>query len=280
MTDAAIGDLFAAPQSASSTAIRCGIGGWVFPAWRDNFYPAGLVQRRELEYASRHLRTIEINSTYYRAQPPSVYAKWVAQTPAGFVFSLKAPRLIVERRALATSGKAVHAFLNDLQAFGDRLGPIVWQLTPSRVFDADDLAGFLDQLPRSLNGKALRHVLEVRHDSFLCHRYLELARSQGLPSVYTDSPTHPSFADLTGDVVYARLMRSRSTVTTGYPAAELDTWAQRAKRWAEGGDPPALPHVQQPAASGKPREVFVFFIGADKERNPAAAMALQARLDG
>ncbi|HET6432508.1 DUF72 domain-containing protein [Dyella sp.] len=267
------------PAMAAGPAIRCGIGGWVFPAWRDNFYPAGLVQRRELEYASRQLRAIEINGTYYRAQSPATYAKWAAQTPDGFMFSLKAPKAIVQRASLADATKAAAAFVDNLQGFGDRLGPIVWQFTPSRAFDPDDLAPFLDALPHTLQGEPLRHVLEVRHASFLDDRYVSLARAHAVATVFTDSPDYPSLADLTGGFVYARLMRSRSAQATGYPPAELAQWAKYAAQWHAGGDPAALPHVSAVQERQAPKDVFIYFISADKERNPAAAVALQRKVD-
>ncbi|WP_426689204.1 DUF72 domain-containing protein [Rhodanobacter ginsengiterrae] len=272
-------DLFAA-QAHHGSAIRVGIGGWTYAPWRDNFYPPKLVQRRELEYASRQLRAIEINGTYYGAQKPATYAKWAAETPEGFVFSLKAPRYIAEGRRLADAGKGVSGFIHGgLAEMGDRLGPILWQLPPSRPFDADDLGAFLDALPRELNGQPLRHVLEVRHASFLSEHYVELARSHRVPTVFTDSPDYPSLADLTGDFSYARLMRSADEIPTGYAAAELDRWAGYACDWAAGKDIAALPHVAAPRPKAMPREVFVFFISAAKHRNPAAAMALQARVD-
>lgn len=274
-------DLFsAAPASGPASRIRAGIGGWNFAPWRNNFYPSGLVQRRELEYASRHLRAIEINGTFYGAQKPATYAKWAAETPDGFVFSLKAPRYITEGKRLADTARGIDGFvLGGLAEFGDRLGPVLWQLPPSRPFDADDLAAFLDLLPRELNGHAMRHVLEVRHKSFLDERYVALARKHRIPTVFTDSPQYPSLADLTGDFAYARLMRSESHIDTGYASNDLDTWAARARLWAEGGDPPELPHVAAPKPAQGPRDVFIYFISSAKERNPAAAMALQQRVD-
>jgi len=275
-SDPPIPDELAAARAAR---IKVGIGGWNFAPWRDNFYPKGLPQRRELEYASRHLTSIEINSTYYRAQKSSVYARWREETPPGFVFSLKAPRLISEHHKLASAGAAVRAFVSGLEAFEDKLGPVVWQFPPSRVFERDDFAGFLDLLPKRSNGRVLRHVLEVRHPSFLCAGYLDLARAHHCPSVFTDSDEYPSFADLTGDFVYARLMRSRASERSGYPGQELDAWAQRAQSWANGGEPDDLPRVAPdaptPAAS---RDVFLYFISSAKARNPAAAMALLQRL--
>ncbi|WP_266160384.1 DUF72 domain-containing protein [Dyella silvatica] len=277
------GDLFAAtptPASTATTRVRVGIGGWNFAPWRKNFYPDGLPQRRELEYASRQLRAIEINGTYYGAQKPDTYARWAAETPQDFVFSLKAPRYISEGKSLRDTGKGIHGFVHGgLAEMGDRLGPILWQLAPSRPFDADDIAMFLDLLPRELNGAALRHVLEVRHPSFLSEPYVALARSHAIPTVFTDSADYPSLADLTGDFSYARLMRSEAPIATGYPATALDDWATRAQQWSAGQDIAELPHVTATLPAGKPRDVFVFFISSAKQRNPAAAMSLQSRID-
>lgn len=260
--------------------VRAGIGGWNYAPWRKNFYPDGLPQRRELEYASRHLRAIEINGTYYGAQKAETYARWAAETPQGFVFSLKAPRYVTEGKRLAAAGRGIDGFVHGgLAEMGDRLGPILWQLPPSRPFDADDIAAFLDLLPRSLNGATLRHVLEVRHRSFVDEAYVTLARAHRIPTVYTDSPDYPNLADLTGDFSYARLMRSADEVSTGYTAEALDTWAERARRWASGEDLAELPHASSPLAKSEPRDVFIYFISAAKHRNPAAAMALQERVD-
>ena len=272
-------DLFGSARN-DNPRVRVGIGGWTYAPWRNNFYPEKLVQRRELEYASRQLRAIEINGTFYGAQKPATYAKWAAETPAGFVFSLKAPRYITEGRRLADTGKGVSGFVHGgLAEMGDRLGPILWQLPPSRPFDANDLGAFLQGLPRELNGQPLRHVLEVRHASFLSEHYVALARSHRVPTVFTDSPNYPSLADITGDFSYARLMRSADDIPTGYAPAELDRWAGHARDWAVGKDPASLPHIAAVQAQTAPRDVFVFFISAAKHRNPAAAMALQSRLD-
>jgi len=261
--------------------IRVGTGGWTFAPWRDNFFPKGLVQRRELEYASRRLTAIEVNGTYYGAQKPASYASWREQTPDGFVFSLKAPRYATERSELASAGKTIDAFVfGGLAELGDRLGPINWQFPQGKRFVRDDFAAFLDLLPRELDGKPLRHVLEVRDESFRTVEYIRLAREHGLPSVFTDSPKYPSFADLTGDFVYARLMKSAASIATGYEASALDAWAARARAWAEGDAPHDIAYVEPMAAAQRKgdRDVFVFFINGAKERAPAAAMALLERI--
>lgn len=259
--------------------IRVGVGGWTFAPWRGTFYPPGLVQRRELEYASRHLSAIEINGTYYGAQRPSTYAKWASETPEGFVFSLKAPMRIMQSRVLASTGAQIEDFLGGIASLGDRLGPVVWQFDIGRRLEREDFTAFLDLLPEAVGGRRLRHVLDVRDSAFVDARFVGLMRERNLGTVFTDSRDYPSFADLSTDFVYARLMRSRSEIETGYSAAELAHWAQRARQWARGQHPDDLPYI---AGNGTPaatsRDVYVFFISAAKERNPAAAMALIRQL--
>ena len=258
--------------------IRVGIGGWTYAPWRDNFYPKGLVQRRELEFASRHVSTIEVNGTWYGAQKPATYAKWRDETPDGFVFSAKAPMRITMSRTLADKGAQIDAFLGDIAILGEKLGPIVWQFDPERKLDFDDFAEFLALLPNDIDGRRIRHVLDVRVHAFVDARYIALVRSHDMATVFTDSDEHPTFADVTADFVYARLMRSRSGIATGYPDAELQRWAQRARQWAAGGEPDDLPRIVDAPRANVPRDVFVYFISSAKERNPAAAMALIARL--
>lgn len=269
--------LAAAPTTAPR--IRVGIGGWVYAPWRANFYPAGLVQRRELEYASRHVTAIEINGTYYGSQKPETYARWAAETPPGFVFSAKAPKRIVQARVLARVGTQVDDFVGGIRALGDRLGPLVWQFDTGARVDRDDFARFLELLPREVDGQRIRHVIDMRVRGIADAAFLGLLRTHGLAAVFTDSPDHPSFADVTAAFVYARLMRARSEVSTGYTEAELDAWSERARLWARGGEPPDLPRLApETPAPPIPRDVFVFFISAAKEHNPHAAMAMLRRL--
>ena len=276
----------AAPESGDWTTqrvaaidgIRVGIGGWTYVPWRDNFYPKGLVQRRELEYASRHLSCIEINGTYYGAQKPATYAKWRDEVPEGFLFSLKAPMRIMQSKTLAKTGPQVEDFIGGISELGDRLGPLLWQFDAGLKLDRASFADFCALLPGEANGRALRHVLDVRDPTFVDADFIALARKHGFATVFTDSPDHASFADVTADFVYARLMRSRSEIATGYPADELEAWAARARQWASGGEPGDLPKIVEASPPSKPRDVFIQFISAAKERNPAAAMALQAIL--
>ena len=260
--------------------IRTGIGGWTFVPWRGGaFYPEGLVQRRELEYASRHLSAIEVNGTYYGAQKPATYARWRDETPPGFVFSAKAPMRIMQSRQLARTGPQVEDFVAGIAELGDRLGPLVWQFDQGIRIEPGAFSDFLDLLPKTWDGRPLRHVLDVRDAAFADAGLVALLRRHGYAAVFTDSDAHPSFADITADFVYARLMRARAGIATGYPQAELDAWAARARAWAAGGEPDDLPRLSGATAPPAPRrDVFVYFISAAKERNPAAAMALQALL--
>jgi uncharacterized protein YecE (DUF72 family) len=261
-------------------AIRVGIGGWTYEPWRDTFYPADLPARRELEYASRQVTAIEINGTYYRQQSPDSFAKWHDETPDDFVFAVKAVRYATNRKVLAEAGESVERFIDSgLTRLQNKLGPVLWQFAPSKVFDPDDFAAFLALLPAALEGRPLRHVLDVRHKSFMSAEFLALARQHHAGVVFTDSDDYPSFASASCDFVYLRLMRAASDCATGYPATALDSWAERARTWAAGGQPDDVPRVDgEAAAPTKARDVFVFMINGAKERAPAGATALLKRL--
>jgi len=263
----------------SSTRIRVGVGGWTYEPWRSNFYPEGLPHSRELEYASRQLTAIEINGTYYSTQKPASFAKWRDETPEDFVFSMKASRYATNRKVLGEAGESVQRFVGSgIAQLGPKLGPVVWQFMPTKRFDADDFEAFLKLLPDQVEGLPLRHVMDVRHESFKSPDYLALAKKYRVASVFTDSDDYPSFADLTTDFVYARLMRSDAKLKAGYAPKSLDEWAERAAQWAAGGEPADLPRVGEKPAPKKARDVFIYFISSAKERNPAAAMALIERV--
>lgn len=265
-------DLGTATAPGAIDGIRVGVGGWTFAPWRETFYPEGLVQRRELEYASRKLSAIEVNGTYYSAQKPDTYARWRDETPPGFVFTAKAPMRIVQAKVLANTAGQVDAFVDGLSTMGEKLGAILWQF--ERKLDREDFAAFVDRLPVEAGGRRLRHALEVRDAESVDATLVALARKKNAALVYTDSEEWPSFADVTADFVYARLMRARSAIKTGYTGPELKAWAERARTWAQGGEPAKLPRLTGDAPKLPHRDVFVFFINADKERNPAAATTL------
>ncbi len=258
-----------------------GIGGWNYAPWRGDFYPADLPQSRELEYASRHLTAIEINSTYYGTQKAASFARWRDATPDGFVFTLKASRYCTQRRVLAEGADSIRRFLESgITELGPKLGPILWQFAPTKAFDAEDMQSFLELLPSRQDGVRLRHALEVRHDSFRDPAYLKLARKYKVATVYTDNPEFPSMADLTADFVYARLMCANARSRSGYPPSALDAWAGHARTWAQGSEPAGLPRVDETARprAVRRREVYLYFINGAKEKAPAAAMALLERL--
>lgn len=261
--------------------IRVGIGGWTFAPWRGDFYPSGLPHSHELQHASRAVTAIEVNGTYYSTQSAASFARWRDETPDGFVFSLKASRFATNRRVLAEAGESIQRFVGSgLGELGPKLGPIVWQFAPTKVFDPVDFAAFLALLPHEVDGLPLRHVMDVRHPSFMAPGYLALARRHGCATVFADSDKFPSFADVTGDFVYARLMQSQAACATGYADEVLQRWADAARDWARGVTPAGAPLLEPATDSAKPRDVFVFFINGAKERAPAAAQALIGHLRG
>jgi len=259
--------------------IRVGIGGWTFAPWRTTFYPKGLPHARELEYASRQVTAIEINGTFYRTQKPASFAKWRDETPEGFVFSVKAPRYATIRKALGEAGPTIEHFVGSgLAELREKLGPILWQFAPTKRYDASELEAFMKLLPEEIGGRPARHVLEPRHQSFVDAGFIELARRHKCALVFTDSVEYPAFGDVTADFVYARLVRSQSSIATGYPAPALDAWAKVACTFARGSEPKEFARITKSGGRSNPRDVYVFFINGDKERAPAAAVELLARL--
>ncbi|ODT06875.1 MAG: hypothetical protein ABS35_45385 [Kaistia sp. SCN 65-12] len=261
--------------------IRVGIGGWTFEPWRDNFYPPGLAQKRELEYASSKLTSIEVNGTYYGSQKPESFRKWAEETPDDFVFALKGPRFATNRRVLGEAGESIGRFFDSgVTELGKKLGPINWQFMATKKFDAEDFEAFLKLLPGSVGGLAIRHVVEVRHPSFETPDFIALARRHGVAVVVADSDDYPQIADPTADFVYARLQNASEEEKSGYPDSALDDWRRRAEAWSAGGVPDDLKLIAPAPDTGPKRDVFLYMINGFKPKAPFAAMALIERLGG
>ena len=245
----------------SEGRVRIGIGGWTYPPWRGVFYPEGLAQARELEYASRQLGAIEINATFYGRQKPKSWETWAKTVPDDFQFTIKGSRFCVMRSKLCEGAEGIgNFFAQGFAALGAKLGPILWQFAPRRRFDRDDIAGFLDLLPREIDGIPLRHALEPRHESFRDEKFFDLCRDHNAAVVFGDSDEYPLIEAETADFTYARLQRMREEVPTGYGEAALDDFAKRTRHWARRGDS------------------YIFLINGAKVRAPAAAVALQQRV--
>ena len=280
--------------------IRIGISGWRYPPWRGTFYPEGLPQRRELEYASRHVATIEINGSFYSLQRPEFYARWRDETPDNFVFSVKAPRFITHMLKLRNCEQAMANFLaSGIANLGDKLGPILWQLPPTHRFDAAVLGPFLASLPRDtddaaaiarrrnekVKGRArlaygacrpLRHALEVRHETFVDEAFVDLLRREQVALVVADTAGKwPLVEDLTSDFVYARLHGDAVLYVSGYSDAALERWAARFVAWSQGRAPDDARCISRvPPAPGAGRDVFCYFDNDAKVMAPRDAQAL------
>lgn len=246
----------------SEGEIRIGIGGWTYPPWRGTFYPEGLQQKRELEYASRKFGAIEINATFYGRQSPASWAAWEKVVPEGFQFAIKGSRYCVTRPKLADAQEGVSTYLaQGMAALGSKLGPILWMLAARRQFDREDIAAFFRLLPRELAGIRLRHAIEPRHESFRDEKFFALCRDHDIAVVFGDDEEFPCIDADTASFAYARLQRMNEEVTTGYSPADLERFAAKARNWRSDG-----------------RDAYIFMINGGKLRAPAAALALQERL--
>lgn len=242
--------------------IRTGIGGWTYEPWRGTFYPNGLPQKSELHFASRALPTLEINGTFYSTFKPDTWKKWRDDTPEDFIFSVKASRYCTNRKILAEAGPSIEKFLKQgLTELGPKLGPINWQLAPTKKYEASDCEKFLALLPQSIDGLFLRHALEVRHLSFINQEFYNLAKAYRIAIVHAPGSEFPEIDQATANFSYVRLMITTEDEKIGIKKAKLNAIVTQAKTRARGGD------------------VYQYFISAAKVRNPLAAQAVQRELD-
>lgn len=277
--------------------IRTGIAGWVFAPWRGAFYPAGMPQKEELAYASAHMEAIEINATFRALQKPDSFRNWSSQTPKSFVFSIKGPQLITHIKRLKDIGAPLANFLaSGPLGLGQKLGPIVWQLPPNLTYDADRMESFLALLPKTpaeaatLAGRhedwmkeaatgadevtAIRHAVEVRHQSFAVPDFVAQMRRHNAALVVADTTAWPTL-DVTADFAYCRLQGAPGR--DGYDEADLDRWAKRIASWAEGRPMTDGALLAEPPED-RPRDVFAIFVSTDKVHAPRNALALARRL--
>jgi uncharacterized protein YecE (DUF72 family) len=262
--------------------IRIGISGWRYAPWRGQFYPPGLAQRRELEFAAERFSSVEINGSFYSLQRPSSYLRWRDETPDDFVFAVKGGRYLTHMLRLRDTRAALaNFFASGVLALGPKLGPILWQLPARQEFDAEQLAGFFASLPRSTTHAAelaldhdsklkshawttvdadrpLRHALEVRHDSFASEEAIDLLRAHDISLVVADTAgVFPDIRAVTSDFVYVRLHGEDELYVSGYTDESLERWASLVRGWSDGG-----------------RDVFVYFDNDAKVRAPFDAMTL------
>ena len=282
--------------------IRIGVSGWTYPPWRGTFYPKGLTQKRELEFAARQFNALEINGTFYGMQVPPSFARWEAAAPDELVFAVKGPRFLTHMLKLTrVEAPLANFFASGLLALGPKLGPILWQFPANFSFNADRLEAFFQLLPRTLSSAAalgarhddrlrapahldidedrpLRHVIEIRSDSFRDAKFIELLRQYDMALVCADTVDWPLLMDVTADFVYCRLHGSTELYRSRYSDAELDRWADRIRAWSTGTTMQDGNFVTPLVKDGRPRDVYVFFDNTDKLQAPDNARGLMQRL--
>jgi len=289
---------------AGAGKVRVGISGWTYPPWRKTFYPDKLAQHKELAHASSIFPSIEINGTFYSLQKPESFDKWADETPADFVFSVKAPRYVTHIQRLKEAEAPLANFLaSGPLKLGSKLGPIFWQLPPNFKFDAKRIEEFLKLLPHDTKSAArlaknhdgwmekrawtktdeerpLRHAMEVRHESFKTPEFIDLLRKYDVALVCADTVEWPRMMDVTSDFVYCRMHGPETLYENGYDVKTLEQWAGRVARWARGKEPDDAERVTA-AANGKSkaRDVFVYFDIDKKVLSPANAQEMMKRVD-
>jgi len=283
--------------------IFIGMSGWTFAGWRGNFYPKGVTQKKELEYASRQVNSIEINGTFYSLQKPESFQRWHDETPDDFVFAVKAPQYITHIRRLKDVAEPLATFYaSGLLNLGEKMGPILWQFPPSMMLKDDRFEKFLKMLPHSskeaarlskkhasfLKGTAvtsvksdfpLRHAFEFRNSSFQDEGFIEMLREYGVAVVFAHSgEKSPYMEDVTSDFVYLRMHGQEAKYKKGYTPDTIDWLAKRVSLWAKGSQPVDAECVTSTKPKKVSRDVFVYFDTESKEAAPVDAMNLYAKL--
>ena len=287
---------------ARAGTVRIGIAGWTYPPWRGVFYPKGVPQKRELEYAASQFNSLEINGTFYGMQRPDAFADWADRVPDDFMFAVKAPRFITHIRRLRDAETPLANFIaSGLLRLGPKLGPILWQFPPFFRFDAERIEAFLKLLPHETGaaahfarrhddwmkarawlqvdeGRKMRHAFEIRNETFRDRAFIDMLRKYDVALVCADTVEWPRLMDLTSDFVYCRLHGSEELYASGYDDDALDKWAARAATWAKGDEPADAERVDGAGRKLK-RDVFVYFDNDTKVRAPFDAKALTERVD-
>lgn len=284
--------------------IRIGISGWRYEPWRGVFYPPDLPHRRELEYASRALPTIEINGSFYSLQRPEFYADWYDATPEGFVFSVKGGRYITHiRRLRGILRPLANFFASGILNLRDKLGPFLWQFPPNFQWDEERFAEFLGMLPRNtaealalarrrdarMHGRCrlaidairpLRHAVEIRNDSFHNEAFIALLRKHRVALVVADTAGKwPYVEDVTADFMYLRLHGEEELYASGYTEEALDRWAARIAAWSNGSEPEDAVRISEKKPRRRAsRDIYCYFDNDIKVRAPFDAQRLMEKL--
>jgi uncharacterized protein YecE (DUF72 family) len=285
--------------------VLIGVSGWRYTPWRGHFYPKGLAQSRELEYASRVFPTLELNGSFYSLQRPSSYVTWAEQTPPGFVFAIKGSRYITHMLKLRNVEVALANFLaSGVLALGDKLGPLLWQFPPMLRFHPEVFEAFFQLLPQTTHAAAqiarkhdsrlegrewlepgrnrrLRHAVEVRHDSFVTPDFIRLLRKYRVAWVVADTPKPwPLYEDVTSDFVYMRLHGSTELYNSRYTPEELERWARLIVAWRQGRQVPDARLISPTGFRARAgRDVYCYFDNTDKRHAPDNARELMALVD-
>ena len=283
--------------------LHIGISGWTYPPWRGVFYPKKLPHRLELEFAGRVFNSIEINGSFYSLQRPSSYQRWYADTPSGFVFSVKGARFITHMKKLRdVEAPLANFFASGVLCLREKLGPILWQFPPNFGWNKDRFSAFFDLLPRDTTTAAklarkhddklkagawtkadgaspIRHCVEIRHPTFMVPEFFDLIRQHNIAFVFADTAGKWPYAeDITADFVYCRLHGAEQLYVSGYTDKEIEWWANRVEHWRKGKQPRDAKLVSGGNANAGKRDVFVYFDNDAKVHAPFNAKTLAEKL--
>lgn len=281
---------------------RIGLSGWNYDSWRGDFYPEDLPRTRHLAHVADVFDTVEVNGSFYSLLQPSTYRRWYDAVPAGFRFAVKGSRFITHNKKLRDVDSALaNFFASGVLDLREKLGPFLWQLSAQLRFDADRIGSFLSSLPRDTDQAAdlarrhddrvgepsfgpgerhrIRHVLEVRNDTWLCDELVSLARAHGVALAFSHSSAWPYVEEITAGFVYLRLHGPGELYASPYRGPALDRWAARVEAWRSGGEPDDPERItDRSPPERKERDVYVYFDNDDGGHAPRDAVQLRERI--
>ena len=211
--------------------VRIGCSGWMYDDWRGRLYPERLAKRRWLEGYASAFDTVEVNSTFYRLARREAVAGWVEQTPAGFLFAVKASRYLTHIKRLVDIARRDRALLRAARADAQagRLGPVLWQLPENFHRDDRRARGLARSAAREVSNQ---HTIEFRHPSWFAPEVFEALRSHGVALTIGDHPERPfQTFEATAYWRFVRFHYGSRGRAGNYSAAEIDTWARRIAQW-------------------------------------------------
>lgn len=210
-----------------------GTSGWNYNHWRKIFYPEGILQNKWLEFYSRYFETVEVNMTFYRFPSEKTVENWRNKVPEGFVFSVKGNRIITHIKKLKNVEFVLKKFLSVISIFGEKLGPVLFQLPPSFPFKKESLKELCEVLSSQEIIKNGKFSLELRDRRWINEEVFSILITYNISLCFSDYPGVEIDSPSTADFVYMRRHGPSSLYSSCYSKEEIKRDAFFIKKYSK-----------------------------------------------